>query len=275
VADAPDRFWRPRFLATSYAHVLTVRGTQDNHRRAAGQAVAEPDPGLHRLQRWFGQLLDLTLTTEQEFRRELVGEYRRVAPPQVRAWHRQARAGPAARPRRPPGPRGPLPLGGNRAGALVGRRRAVRPDGPPVWAYCGHGQAGRRRYRLMTADELPALGQPDAKHVVRWMATGCVRQVEAEYRTPQGVRARRPASAYRTVSVARRSKSRWPPGRSDGGTPRPGTRAALGLARRRRSIGGVPVRRRRRQAAARQKAASSRRITGCWRSAPATAAASG
>jgi hypothetical protein len=35
--------------------------------------VAEPDPGLRRLQRWFGQLLDLTLTTEQEFRRELVG----------------------------------------------------------------------------------------------------------------------------------------------------------------------------------------------------------
>jgi hypothetical protein len=58
----------------------------------------------------------------------------------------------------------------------------------------------------MTADELQALGQPVAKRVVWWMATGCQRQVEAEYETPQWVTAHRPASPYRTVYVLARDR---------------------------------------------------------------------
>jgi hypothetical protein len=136
VADAPNGFWRLRFLATSYAQVLAVRGMEENHLRTNGQVMAERDAGLRRLQGWFGELLDLTQRTEQEVRLELVREYRRVAPPEVRAWqqatprHRRARPGPAAWPRRSPGPRGPLPLGGRGPDAPAGRWRAVRPERP-------------------------------------------------------------------------------------------------------------------------------------------------
>ena len=212
VADAPDGFWRLRFLATRYAQVLAVRGMEEHHRRATRPAGDQLDAGLRRLEGWFGQLLDLTLTTEQEVRAELVREYRRVAPPEVRAWQ-QATPGIGE-------------LGLARLLGHVGHPVHAVPyhwegDGPArrlvagapfdrsirqLWAYCGHGWAGRPRSRLMTADELWALGQPVAKRVVRWMATGCQRQVEAEYPTPQGVMARRPASPYRTDYVLARDR---------------------------------------------------------------------
>jgi hypothetical protein len=205
VADAPDGFWRLRFLATSYAQVLAVRGMEENHLRTNGQVMAERDAGLRRLQRWYGQLLDLTQRTEREVRLELVREYRRVVPSEVRAWQ-QATPGIGE-------------LGMARLLGHVGHPVHAVPyhwegDGPArrlvagvpydrtvrqLWAYCGHGWAGQRRHRLMTAEELRALGQPLAKRVVRWMATGCQRQVEAEYPTPQGVMAHRPASPYRAL----------------------------------------------------------------------------
>jgi hypothetical protein len=212
VADAPDGFWRLRFLATSYAQVLAVRGMEENHLRTNGQVMAERDAGLRRLQRWYGQLLDLTQRTEQEVRLELVREYRRVVPAEVRGWQ-QATPG--------IGELGMARLLGHVGHPVHAVPYRFEGDGPArrlvagapfdrtvrqLWAYCGHGWAGRPRARLMTAEELWALGHPVAKRVVRWMATGCQRQVEAEYPTPQGVMARRPASPYRTVYVHARDR---------------------------------------------------------------------
>lgn len=200
-----DPYWRLRFLATSYAFIVPVRGMGENRRRATRQTRGELDEGLRRIQGWFDQLLDVGRLTEREIQLELVREYRRVAPVSVRTWQRATQ--------------GIGELGLARLLGHIGHPVHTVPyrwegDGPDrrlvagtpfdrklrqLWAYCGHGWSGRQRQRPMSHEELLALGHPVAKSVVRWMAECCQRQVEARFRTPRGVLAHRPASPYRAV----------------------------------------------------------------------------
>lgn len=65
-------------------------------------------------------------------------------------------------------------------------------------SYCGHGDAGRRRAKGMTADEAAALGNPRAKRALYLLAECCMKQ------TGSG-RARR--SPYRDVYDAAKAKA--------------------------------------------------------------------
>jgi hypothetical protein len=196
VADSSDAYRRLRFLATTYAFVVPVRGMVSNRRQATLRTRQELDAGLRRIKGWFDQVLDLVQVGEHDVRLELVREYRRVAPGGVRAWQQQTHGvgelglarllGHVGHPIHATPYRWEGDDAGRRLVAAAPFDRTVRN----LWAYCGHGDAGRQRQRAMTAEELWAVGHPVARRVVRWMAEGCQRQVQLEWR---------PASPYRAV----------------------------------------------------------------------------
>lgn len=74
-----------------------------------------------------------------------------------------------------------------------GHDRALVADAPfsrsvsQLWSYCGHGDAGRKKRKGMTADEAMALGNPRAKMLVHLIAEGAMKCVGSASRaaTPE------------------------------------------------------------------------------------------
>lgn len=71
-----------------------------------------------------------------------------------------------------------------------------------LYAYCGHGDPTRRKFRGMTQQEAMALGSPDAKMLVHLLAESCMKQVRKDPETGDP----RSTSKYRDVYDDAREK---------------------------------------------------------------------
>lgn len=84
----------------------------------------------------------------------------------------------------------------------AGEHKRVLVEGEPftrkvynLYAYCGHGDPTRRKFKGMTQQQAMALGSPDAKMLVHLLAESCMKQVRKDPETGEP----RSTSKYRDV----------------------------------------------------------------------------
>jgi hypothetical protein len=90
-----------------------------------------------------------------------------------------------------------------------GEHKRVLVQGEPfnrkvynLYAYCGHGDPARRKFRGMSQQEAMALGSPDAKMLVHLLAESCMKQVRKDPETGEPMS----TSKYRDVYNEARAK---------------------------------------------------------------------
>ncbi len=130
--------------------------------------------------------LDLAERSEKEWKKALLGCYRRVVPSEIRDWQQaQPGVGPHLMARLLGTIGHPVlasPHHWESATNKDGAARVLVADAPylrnvgKLWAYCGHGDPTRRRRRGMHADDAMALGSPRAKMLVWNLAVATMKQ---------------------------------------------------------------------------------------------------
>lgn len=114
--------------------------------------------------------------------------YKRVAPPELRAWQEASKGvGPDSFARilghlGDPYIATPHRWEGTGADRVLIQGESYVRTVAQLWQYCGHGDPARRKTKGMTADDLFALGNPTLKMLVHLQAEWCMKQPGGRYR---------------------------------------------------------------------------------------------
>jgi hypothetical protein len=167
-------------------------------RIAVGNLIRSPLQGGNIDPIFFGEHLARLEVVEHQARLMMRRTYKRIVPPELRAWQKSSRGVGDDLFARLLGHLGDPYIATPHYWEGTGKERTLMVEEPRVrtigqlWQYAGHGDPHRRKTKGMTADEAFALGSPMVKMLVHLNAEACMKQ-------PAG-------SHYREVYVATRAK---------------------------------------------------------------------
>ena len=167
-------------------------------RIAVGNLIRSPLQGGNIDPIFFGEHLARLEVVEHQARLMMRRTYKRIVPPELRAWQKASRGVGDDLFARLLGHLGDPYIATPHYWEGTGKKRTLMVEEPRVrtigqlWQYAGHGDPHRRKTKGMTAEEAFALGSPMVKMLVHLNAEACMKQ-------PAG-------SHYREVYVATRAK---------------------------------------------------------------------
>ena len=167
-------------------------------RIAVGNLIRSPLQGGNIDPIFFGEHLARLEVVEHQARLMMRRTYKRIVPPELRAWQKASRGVGDDLFARLLGHLGDPYIATPHYWEGTGKDRTLMVEEPRVrtigqlWQYAGHGDPHRRKTKGMTAEEAFALGSPMVKMLVHLNAEACMKQ-------PAG-------SHYREVYVSTRAK---------------------------------------------------------------------
>lgn len=141
-------------------------------------------------------------STEAEMGKALRAQYRRSVPEPIRQWQDVTRGIGEHMLARLLGVIGHPVLAQPYHWEGEGAERVLVADPPfrrnvaKLWAYCGHGDPGRKRAKGMNADAAAALGNPRAKMLTHLLAEAVIKSSNADYRAVYDDRRNHTAEAH-------------------------------------------------------------------------------
>jgi hypothetical protein len=126
--------------------------------------------------------------TEKEMGKALKAQYRRSVPDPIRQWQADTRGIGEHMLARLLGVIGhpviaqPYHWEGEGADRTLVADPPFRRNVAKLWAYCGHGDPGRKRAKGMTAEAAAALGNPRAKMITHLLAESVIKLANVDYR---------------------------------------------------------------------------------------------